>query len=63
MNRSRKLKSNYGDIAEINFLFRPSQVTILSLVRDSAARLPGGLGTKQDVVTLFRQSQYPFIRV
>ncbi|XP_071686725.1 uncharacterized protein [Rutidosis leptorrhynchoides] len=37
---------------------RPPHVTILCLVRDAAARLPGGIGTRADVCTLIRDSQY-----
>ncbi|CAN0874905.1 Nuclear factor related to kappa-B-binding protein [Linum grandiflorum] len=37
---------------------RPPQVTILCLVRDAAARLPGSIGTRADVCTLIRDSQY-----
>ena len=37
---------------------RPSHVTLLCLVRDSAARLPGGVGTRADVALLLRDSQY-----
>ncbi|CAI5963423.1 unnamed protein product [Closterium sp. NIES-65] len=39
-------------------LERPPHVTILSLVRDAAARLPNGIGTRADVCTLLRDSQY-----
>lgn len=37
---------------------RPWCVNILSLVRDSMARLPGGVGTRADVTKLFCESQY-----
>lgn len=37
---------------------RPSCVTILTLVRDSAARLPGGVGTRADICELLKESQY-----
>ncbi|XP_062181394.1 uncharacterized protein LOC133885672 [Phragmites australis] len=37
---------------------RPPHVTILCLVRDAAARLPAGTGTRADVCTLLRDSQY-----
>ena len=37
---------------------RPAHVTILSLVRDAAARLPRGVGTRADVCALLRDSQY-----
>jgi nuclear factor related to kappa-B-binding protein len=37
---------------------RPPHVTILCLVRDAAARLPARTGTRADVCTLLRDSQY-----
>ncbi|KAI8573656.1 hypothetical protein RHMOL_Rhmol01G0294100 [Rhododendron molle] len=37
---------------------RPPHVTIRCLVRDAAARLPGSIGTRADVCTLLRDSQY-----
>ncbi|KAJ4764145.1 Kappa-B-binding protein-like nuclear factor [Rhynchospora pubera] len=37
---------------------RPPHVTILGLVRDAAARLPGSIGTRADVCTLIRDSQF-----
>ncbi|XP_024529356.1 uncharacterized protein LOC112345898 [Selaginella moellendorffii] len=37
---------------------RPPHVTILCLVRDAAARLPGGVGTRADVCALIRDSQF-----
>ncbi|KAL0929140.1 hypothetical protein M5K25_001082 [Dendrobium thyrsiflorum] len=37
---------------------RPPHVTVLCLVRDAAARLPGSVGTRADVCTLIRDSQY-----
>ncbi|XP_044505552.1 uncharacterized protein LOC123225566 isoform X2 [Mangifera indica] len=37
---------------------RPPHVTILCLVRDAAARLPSSIGTRADVCTLIRDSQY-----
>lgn len=37
---------------------RPPHVTILCLVRDAAARLPGSIGTRADVCTLIRDSQF-----
>lgn len=37
---------------------RPSHVTLLCLVRDSASRLPGGVGTRADVALLLRDSKY-----
>jgi nuclear factor related to kappa-B-binding protein len=39
-------------------LDRPSCVTILTLVRDSAARLPSGVGTRADICELLKESQY-----
>ncbi|KAE8711197.1 kinesin-like protein [Hibiscus syriacus] len=38
--------------------YRPPHVTILCIVRDAAARLPGSIGTRADVCTLIRDSQY-----
>jgi hypothetical protein len=37
---------------------RPSYVTILSLGRDAAARLPDGVGTRADICDLLKDSQY-----
>ncbi|GMH26415.1 hypothetical protein Nepgr_028258 [Nepenthes gracilis] len=37
---------------------RPGSVTLLCLVRDAAARLPGCVGTRGDVCVLVRDSQY-----
>lgn len=37
---------------------RPPHVTYLSLVRDAAARLPNGQGTRSDIVCLMKDSQY-----
>eukprot|EP00250_Pteridium_aquilinum_P014940 c22293_g1_i1 orf=686-3412(+) len=37
---------------------RPSHITILCLVRDAAARLPQGIGTRADVCILLRDSQF-----
>lgn len=37
---------------------RPSYVTILCLVRDAAARLPDGVGTRADICDLLKDSQY-----
>lgn len=37
---------------------RPPFVTILSLVRDSAARLPNGEGTRADICEILKDSQY-----
>ena len=35
---------------------RPPQVTLLSLIRDAASRLPRGEGTRQDICELLRES-------
>lgn len=37
---------------------RPNFVTILALVRDATARLPNGEGTRADICTLLKDSQY-----
>ncbi|CAL5334844.1 unnamed protein product [Camellia sinensis] len=37
---------------------RPPHVTVLCLVRDATARLPGSMGTRADVCTLIRDSQF-----
>lgn len=37
---------------------RPNFVTILTLVRDAAARLPNGEGTRADICELLKSSQY-----
>jgi len=37
---------------------RPSSVTILSLVRDAAAKLPRGFGTRNDICELLKESQF-----
>ena len=37
---------------------RPSAVTILSLVRDAAAKLPQGFGTRSDICDLLKESQF-----
>lgn len=37
---------------------RPQCITILSLVRDAACRMPGGRGTRSDICDLIRESQY-----
>uniref|UniRef100_A0A7N0UBH3 DEUBAD domain-containing protein n=1 Tax=Kalanchoe fedtschenkoi TaxID=63787 RepID=A0A7N0UBH3_KALFE len=37
---------------------RPPHVTILCVVRDAASRLPGCIGTRSDICTLMRDSQY-----
>ena len=37
---------------------RPSYITILSLVRDAAAKLEDGVGTRADICELLKDSQY-----
>lgn len=37
---------------------RPPCVTLLSLVRDAAAKLPRGFGTRNDICELLKESQY-----
>ena len=37
---------------------RPPYVSILTLVREAAARLPNGCGTRADIVELLKYSQY-----
>jgi len=37
---------------------RPPYITILCLVRDAAAKLPCGKGTRADIVYLLKESQY-----
>ncbi|GBP09273.1 Nuclear factor related to kappa-B-binding protein [Eumeta japonica] len=37
---------------------RPRHATFMALVRDAIARLPNGEGTRQDIVTLLRMSQW-----
>ena len=37
---------------------RPPVVTLLALVRDAAARLPGGEGSRADVCELLKESQF-----
>jgi hypothetical protein len=37
---------------------RPGSVTLLTLSRDAASRLPDGVGTKQDMLYLIAQSQW-----
>jgi len=37
---------------------RAPHVTVLALVRDAAARLPNGIGSKDDICSLLRMSQY-----
>ena len=54
-------KKSAGGKARDHFLLaseRPSAVTLLSLVRDAAARLPGGEGSRADVCELLKESQF-----
>jgi hypothetical protein len=37
---------------------RPADVTVVALVRDACSRLPGGVGTRGDVLRLLRDSQW-----
>jgi len=37
---------------------RPGHINLLSLIRNAAARLPGGVGTRADVAQLMKDSQY-----
>ena len=37
---------------------RPPYITILSIVRDAAAKLPNGRGTRADIAHMLRESQY-----
>ncbi|KAJ8533961.1 hypothetical protein K7X08_007285 [Anisodus acutangulus] len=37
---------------------RPAHFTVLCLVRDATARLPGGVGTRADICVFVRDSQY-----
>ena len=37
---------------------RPAHINLLSLIRNAAARLPGGVGTRADVSQLMKDSQY-----
>ncbi|KAL0338375.1 UNVERIFIED_CONTAM: Nuclear factor related to kappa-B-binding protein [Sesamum angustifolium] len=59
------LRKNYSNKAFAksrgHYIFkanRPPQFSLLSLVRDAAARLPGGMGTRADICDLIRDSQY-----
>ncbi|KAK6621385.1 hypothetical protein RUM43_011691 [Polyplax serrata] len=52
---SSVLKPRGHNLLTVN---RPSYVTILALVRDAAARLPNGEGTRADICLLIRDSQY-----
>lgn len=37
---------------------RPPYITILSIVRDAAAKLPNGTGTRADIAQILRESQF-----
>jgi nuclear factor related to kappa-B-binding protein len=37
---------------------RPAYITLLCLVRDAAARLPKGFGTRTDICELLKESQF-----
>ncbi|KAI5079026.1 hypothetical protein GOP47_0006697 [Adiantum capillus-veneris] len=57
----RKLGGKSRARARDHFMLRsdrPSHITILCLVRDAAARLPQGIGTRSDVCILLRDSQF-----
>ncbi|XP_057971105.1 uncharacterized protein LOC131159900 [Malania oleifera] len=57
----RKCSGKPSSKARHHFMLRPNRpphVTILCLVRDAAARLPGGIGTRADVCTLIRDSKF-----
>lgn len=41
---------------------RPAHATLVNIVRDAVARLPNGQGTRQDICTLARDSQY-FVQI
>ncbi|KAK6161876.1 hypothetical protein DH2020_001717 [Rehmannia glutinosa] len=45
-------------LLEIHEVDRPPQFLLLSLVRDAAARMLGGTGTRADICDLNRDSQY-----
>jgi len=49
---------NKGKLHELLREEKPFCVTVESLVRDAASRLPGGSGTRQDIVCLLRDSQF-----
>ena len=54
-------KNKVGGKARDHFLLvpeRPPTATLLSLVRDAAARLPGGEGTRTDVCELLKESAF-----
>mmetsp|Transcript_21860 Transcript_21860/g.36191 ORF Transcript_21860/g.36191 Transcript_21860/m.36191 type:complete len:706 (+) Transcript_21860:92-2209(+) len=54
-------KGLMGNKARDHFMLKPARppcITVLSLVRDAASRLPGGVGSRQDVCDLLRHSQY-----
>lgn len=56
MHRGKSLKRiHHHDIHKLN---RPPHFTIHSLVRDIAARLPGGIGTGSGICVLVRDAQF-----
>jgi nuclear factor related to kappa-B-binding protein len=57
----KRVVGNGGNKPREHFLLktdRPAHINLLCLVRDAAARLPGGVGTRPDVSLLLRDSQY-----
>lgn len=53
------MSENSNNKARDHFLLkstRPSYVTLLSVVRDAASKLPNGRGTRNDICTLLRES-------
>ena len=51
---------NQSQKARDHFLLksdRPPHISLLCVVRDAAARLPGGIGTRPDVAILLKDSQ------
>jgi len=58
----RTLADRSGLLPERDHFFlksdRPRHISLHSIVRDAVSRLPCGLGTRADVVTLVRDSQY-----
>lgn len=55
------MSENSNNKARDHFLLkpsRPSYVTLLSVVRDAACKLPSGKGTRNDICTLLKESQF-----
>ena len=50
----RSVASNYPLLKKD----RPSNTSIISIVRDAVCRMPSGVGTRSDVVELCKDSQY-----